>query len=84
MELKISNGSLSMVEYGWQEVKIKSNNKEYVLTFETTETPTSRENLFNVKFADKKSKRIANKIGLKITEEFKKDFYKKWNNFSNK
>jgi hypothetical protein len=81
-EFEISNASVDMVEFGWQELIIIKDGEEYILEFETEETPSSG-GFTSVSFATDESEKIAQQIGFEITDEFCSELYRAWGNYSN-
>ncbi len=84
LDFTIENAQVKVVEFGWQEVKIIKNGIEYLLEFDTRETPTgSSRNTFVVEFATTESKKLAKKIGFIIDSEFTKELSYAWDKYSN-
>lgn len=81
-EFEISNASVDMVEYGWQELVVIKDGEEYILEFETAETPSSG-GFSSVVFANDESEEIAKEIGFEITDKFCSELYRMWWNYSN-
>ncbi len=63
--IEINNGSVDMIEFGFQEITLFKDGKEYILEFNTEERPNVS-GFSSVEFANEKSEEIAVKIGFKI------------------
>ncbi len=83
LEFSISNGSVDMVEMGWQEIEITHNGVDYTLEFETTETTNDSGRFSSVCFATDESEEISKEIGFEITDDFKSELYHQWQSYSN-
>ena len=81
-EFEMNNGSVNMVELGWQELVVIKDGNEYLLEFETEEFPSSGR-FSSVDFATEESKKIAKEIGFEITDEFCDNLFRMWENYSN-
>ncbi len=84
-EIEIENGSVDMVELGWQELTVIHKGKEYTIELESEESPNkgSSGSTMVFFFRDEESEQIANEIGF-VIEEHHSELYKLWNNYSNK
>lgn len=81
-EFEMNNGTVNMVELGYQELVVIKDGNEYLLEFETEELPSS-EAFSSVVFANDESERIAEDIGFEITDEFCSELFRMWENYSN-
>lgn len=80
--MQITNGSVDVVELGWMEVNVEYDGKTHTLAFETEERP-SISGFSSVVFADDDSRKLARKIGFKITKEFISELFIHWSIYSN-
>ena len=81
-EFEMNNGSVDVVELGWQELIVIKDGKEYLLEFETEERHSDG-GFSSVVFANDESEELAKEIGFEITDEFRSELFIMWGKYSN-
>lgn len=83
-EIEIENGTVDMVELGWQEISINHKGENYIIELTSEESPNkgSSGSTINFYFNDDESEKIAKQIGF-VIKEHENEIYRLWDNYSN-
>lgn len=79
----ITAGRAYVIEEAYITIEVEHGGKIYKLTFYTTEMANDK-CFYQVEYRQHSDMITANKIGFKITDEFKRKLYQEWQDYSNK